>query len=181
MKITRIFVAALSLLALSACKTVEIEDGRVPGKYLSQAKKLEGIYKGNFNGVAGDLIISFEGDKPVVTYRNPQGTDILNNNCGSSFGNLQKVTVKSENRKPRVSNALFAFNIGNCGLMVQGRHASLSFKETNNGLRATVSILDRVFQREVCHTFPGNPPHTPPTRNCTWESTPVYLYGKFYR
>ncbi|HEY8271168.1 MAG TPA: hypothetical protein VIG33_09800, partial [Pseudobdellovibrionaceae bacterium] len=102
-------ISILTLFTLTACKTIDINEGRVPSEYLAQAKQLAGTYKGSFNGVAGDLVISFNGDKPVVKYHNSHGDDILNNNCHSSFGDLLQVTVKNERKNPSVSRALFDF------------------------------------------------------------------------
>lgn len=182
MKMTQLLVASFALLSLAGCKTVDIKDGQVPSQYLSQAKKLAGTYKGEFEGVPGNLIISFNGNKPTLTYVNKRGEDILNNNCHSTFGDLLKVTVKNENKNPTVSSALFDFDAGGCALMVRGRDASLSFKQTDKGMRITINILKEVWQRQVCNVIPGNPSRgIPPSHQCHWEQTPVYLYGTFYR
>lgn len=182
MKLTQLLVASFALLAFAGCKTVDIKDGQVPAQYLSQAKKLAGTYKGDFEGVPGNLIISFNGNKPTLTYQNKRGEDILNNNCHSEFGNLLKVTIKSENKNPTVSSALFDFDAGGCSLMVRGRDASLSFKETDKGMRISINILKELDQRQVCTLIPGNPSQgQPPHQTCHWEQTPVYLYGTFYR
>jgi len=177
MKLTQFLFASLTLLALASCKTIDIKDGQIPSQYLSQAKKLAGTYKGEFDGVPGSLTISFQDSKPVLTYANKRGEDILNNNCHSEFGNLLKVQVKNENKNPTVTGALFAFDAGGCSIMVRGRDAALSFKETDKGLRIDISILRDVRQREVCSWPPGNPP----SQVCHWEQQADYLYGRFYR
>ncbi|MBS1971072.1 MAG: hypothetical protein JSU04_12230 [Bdellovibrionales bacterium] len=181
MKLTQLLVASFALLSLAACKTVKIKNGEVPSQYLSQAKKLAGTYKGDFEGVPGNLIVDFNGNKPTLAYVNKRGEDILNNNCHSEFGNMLDVTIKNENKNPTVSSATFAFDAGGCSLMVRGRDASLSFKQTDKGMRINVSILRDLMQREVCSWTPGNPPNVPPAQVCHWEQTPVYLYGTFYR
>jgi hypothetical protein len=181
MKLAQLLVASFALLSLAGCKTVKIKDGEVPSQYLSQAKKLAGTYKGQFEGVPGNLIVDFNGNKPTLTYANKRGEDILNNNCHSEFGNMLDVTIKSENKNPTVSSATFNFDAGGCSLMVRGREASLSFKQTDKGMRINISILRDVYQREVCSWTPGNPPHVPPSQACHWEQNPVYLYGTFYR
>lgn len=182
MKLTHVLAASFALLAFSGCKTVDIKNGEVPAQYLSQAKKLAGTYKGEFEGVPGNLVISFNGNKPVLTYVNKRGEDILNNNCHSSFGDLLKVTIKNENKNPTVSSALFDFDAGGCSLMVRGRDASLSFKQTDAGMRLRINILKEVYQRQVCTVIGGNPSQgVPPQQSCHWEQTPVYMYGTFTR
>lgn len=182
MKLTQVLSAVFALLLVAGCKTVDIQDGQVPSQYLSQAKKLAGTYNGNFDGTPGSLTISFNGNKPVLTYANKRGDDILNNNCHSEFGNLLKVTIKSENKNPTVSDALYDFDAGGCSLFVRGREASLSFKQTDKGMRINISILRDVTQHQECNLTPGNPQHgIPPTQSCNWVQTPEYLYGTFYR
>jgi hypothetical protein len=181
MKLTRTLIASFTLLAFAGCKTVKIKNGEVPNQYLSQAKKLVGTYKGDFEGVPGNLIVSVNGNKPVLTYTNKRGEDILNNNCHSEFGNLLEVTIKNENKNPTVSSTLFDFDAGGCSLMVRGRDASVDFKQTDKGMRINISILKDVYQHQVCSWVPGNPPHIPPSQSCHWEQNAVYLYGTFYR
>jgi hypothetical protein len=181
MKFTQVLFASLAIFTMMGCKTIDIKDGRIPSQYLSQAKKLAGVYKGEFNGVAGELEIAFYGNKPVLTYRNNRGDDLLNNNCHSVFGNLRKVTVRNENKKPEVRNAEFDFNAGACSLIVVGREISLSFKDTDKGLRVNLTLLKELRQREVCSWNPGNPPNVPPSQNCHWEQDPTYLYGRFVK
>lgn len=174
-------VLPITLFGAIGCKTVKIKDGRVPQEYLSEAKKVEGVYRGEFNGVSGELIISFQGNKPVVTYRNSRGSDILNGNCRSSIGDLYSVTVKGSKNDPEISKALFRFDAGTCSLNVQGRDLALNFKDTNDGMRVKVSLLREINERRDCRWVPGAPPHSPPYQDCTWYQDPVYLYGTFYR
>jgi len=182
MKFTQVLVASFALLAIAGCKTIDIKDGQVPSQYLSQAKKLEGTYKGEFDGVPGNLIIAFNGNKPTIAYNNKRGEDILNNNCRSEFGNLLKVTIKNEDKNPTVSSALFDFDAGDCSLLVRGRDAELNFKQTDKGMRIDISILKEIDERQVCNWTPGNPPNgIPPQQQCQWERRPIYLYGRFYR
>lgn len=178
MKLMYVLISALSLLTITACKTIDIKDGRIPSKYLSQAKKIEGSYKGEFNGIAGNLVISFNGDKPIVEYHNRHGDDLLNNNCHSSFGDLLKVTVKNENKKPSLSNAIFSFDTGECSLMIYGRDISLDFKQTDHGMKVNLTLLQEIRQHQVCSWNPGPPSNSP---NCTWQQDPYYLYGHFIR
>ena len=182
MKLSRVLAAGAMLLAVAGCKTVDIKDGKIPSGYLSQAKKIEGVYTGKFNGVAGELVISIEGDKPVVTYRNAQGgDDILNNNCHSFFGDLQKVYLKGSNSNPQVSGVEFAFNAGACSLMVQGREMEINIKQSGNSVKLNLSILQDSQMQQVCTWNPGAPPQVPPYQSCTWQQNPRYIYGSFSR
>lgn len=182
MKLSRVLAAGAMLLAVAGCKTVDIKDGKIPSGYLSQAKKIEGVYTGKFNGVAGELVIAIEGDKPVVTYRNAQGgDDILNNNCHSFFGDLKKVYLKGSSSNPQVSGVEFAFNAGACSLMISGREAEIDIKQDGNSVKLNVSILQRIDQRQVCTWNPGAPPNVPPSQVCNWQQNPVYVYGTFSR
>ncbi len=181
MKLMQILTSILALTAIAGCKTVDIKDGRVPSQYLSQAKKLEGTYRGEFNGVAGSLVISFNGNKPNVRYHNSHGDDLLNNNCNSSFGDLLKVSIKGNSKNPQVTGALFDFDAANCSIMVRGREISFGFKQTNRGMRVDLSLLQDVRLREVCALDPGAPPQIPPSQRCTWQQEPTYLYGSFIK
>lgn len=181
MKLLKIFLAGLSLLAVAGCKTVTIKDGRVPDAYLAKAKALEGVYSGRFNGIPGELVISFEGNKPVISHRNANGSDILNNDCGSSFGNLEKVYLTGKKDNVQVSGVDFDFNPGRCGLFVQGRDMSINFKQKNGTTKLELTILKEIRQHQVCTWYPGNPPQQPPYQQCNWQSEPVYLYGTFSR
>lgn len=196
MKITQVLfstvVLPVTLLGFIGCKSVKIKDGRVPQQYLSEAKKLEGTYRGQFNGVPGTLTVKFQGSKPVVTYKNSRGTDILNNNCGSRIGNLFKVTMKGTKENPEISKALFAFDPGGCSLMVQGRELALSFKNTKDGMRVKVSLLSdydnyygscRYYGPGYGYPGYGYPyPGYPYYPGCDyWDSYSTYLYGSFTR
>lgn len=77
MKSLNLFLCLSVLTLIVGCKSVTIENGEVPDQYLPQAKAYEGVYSGAFNGIAGDLIISFQGNKPIVTYKNTLGSVFL--------------------------------------------------------------------------------------------------------
>jgi hypothetical protein len=182
MKNLKTFLLAISAIAIFAgCKNVKIQNGEVPSQYLSQAKKLEGTYHGSFNGIRGDLVIHFEGNRPVVTYKGANGNDILNGGCGSDIGLLTKVTIKSENKNPRVSDATFEFNPGSCSLQVEGRTLDIGFKEKDGVLRLSASILQETRPVNVCQWDPGAPPRVPPYQNCHTEFQSTYLMGSFVR
>jgi hypothetical protein len=172
-------LATLTLVGLFGCKNVKIDNGEVPSQYMSQAIKLEGTYHGSFNGVHGDLVIDFKGNRPEVSFRNGNGGDILNNNCASDIGLLQQVTIRGENRNPRVSSATFGFSPGRCSLMVQGREFVVGFKEKNDGYTLNVSIVQDSQTRDVCTWDPGAPPNVPPRQECHPEIQTSYLTGSF--
>ncbi len=181
MSITKVLAAGAIFLAIVGCKTVDIKDGKIPDGYLAQAKKIEGVYAGQFNGVRGELVVSIEGNRPVVTYRNSQGDDILNNNCHSFFGNMQKVFLKGSKGSYELSGAQFEFNPAACSLMVRGREMTIDFKQTDKGVKLNLTVLRELQSRQVCHWNPGAPPNIPPQQVCQWEQTPYYLYGTFSR
>ncbi|QLY25909.1 hypothetical protein [Bdellovibrio sp. KM01] len=180
MNFIKALIAGLMLFAAVGCKTVEIKDGRVPNAYLSKAKKYEGVYSGQFNGVYGELILSFEGNKPILKYRNEMGTDILNNNCQSSFGNLRTVYITGKKSNPQVDAVEFDFDRGRCALMVQGRKAYVDFKEKNGNVKLQMQILREMRQRRECRWYPGDN-HRPPYEDCHYVQDPVYIYGTFTR
>ncbi|WP_413559786.1 hypothetical protein [Bdellovibrio sp. HCB209] len=180
MKLAKLLIAGLALAAVAGCKTVDIKDGKVPNAYLSKAKKYEGAYEGQFNGVPGQMILSFNGNKPVLSYRNNMGTDILNNNCASRFGDLKKVYITGKKSNPQVDAVEFAFDSGRCSLMVQGRQMNVDFKEKNGVTKLKVSILREMRQRRDCRWYPGDG-HRPPYEYCEWVQDPIYLHGSFTR
>lgn len=181
MKFKVLFTAGAALLALAGCKTVDIKDGKIPDGYISQAKKIEGVYQGQFNGVRGELVLTLEGNKPVITFRNSTGDDILSNNCHSFFGDLKKVYLKGSKGNYQLDGAQFEFNAGACSLMVRGREMEIDFKNTDKGMRMNLSLLKEMQMRQVCTWSPGAPPNIPPQQVCQWEQNPQYLYGNFTR
>lgn len=179
--LVKTLIAVATLASIAGCKTVKIENGEVPSQYLSEAKKMEGTYRGSFNGVRGNLVILFDGQRPMVRFQNGNDNDILSNNCNSEIGLLRTVTVKSENKNPRVSNATFAFDPGRCGLSVDGREVNIGFKEKDGGIALNVSILQETRTRDVCYWDPGAPPHVPAHQVCRTEFESYYLTGSFAR
>ncbi|MBK9323656.1 MAG: hypothetical protein IPM97_12055 [Bdellovibrionaceae bacterium] len=185
MKAQLINVISFLLLSflLSGCKSVEIYNGEVPASLLASAKKIEGIYTGQFNGVSGNLVISFEGNRPVVTYKNKNGTDLLNNHCNSEFGLLRDVVVKDEDKNPRIDSAIFDFNPANCSLVVDGRSLRIDLKEKDGHLRLNLSLLQMVQKRYECGVYGPHPgfPGGGPGSNCQPRYDYFYLYGTFTR
>jgi hypothetical protein len=179
MKSMKFIFMAAALLTLAGCRVLDIDNGEIPDNYLSQAKQFEGVYEGQFNGVPGEMTVSFEGNKPVLSYKNAQGSDILNNNCGSSFGLLKKVYLRGT-ETPRIDAVSFAFQPGQCALTVDGRDVTVELRQYNGKTVLKLSLLRNTTQQRVCDWSPGAP-NMPPQQVCRWEQTPVYLYGKFAR
>lgn len=120
---------------LSACKSVEIKDGKVPDEYMSQAKKFEGAYKGRFENREGELIVSFTGNIPRVSFRGLNGSnDLLGDNCKSSIALLKSVDTSTDGK--RVKRVYFGFNPGKC--KASGRQLMLSFDGDTNQIKAEV-------------------------------------------
>lgn len=169
-------------LALVGCRDVKIVNGEVPSEYLGQAKKLEGIYHGQFNGVGGDLTISFEGNKPVVSFNGENGNDILAPKCQSRIGLLKSVSLGGSKENPEVKSATFAFSPNNC-LSVEGRELILAAKEKNGAIRITATILREVrTERECRWEYIGNPQNGGGMHEvCNIRQTPYYFSGRFER
>ncbi len=175
-------------ILLSGCKSIEISNGEVPNQFLAAAKKMEGVYRGKFNGVNGDLIVSFEGNRPVVTYKNKNGRDLLNNHCESEIGLLREIQVKDEDKNPRIDSAIFDFNPGACSLLVDGRSLRIDLKEKDGGLRLNLSLLQMVRERFDCGVpgpgypgYPGGRYGPGPGGRCQPQYDYFYLYGTFTR
>lgn len=168
------------ILGFTACKSVDIQDGRIPQEYLAEARQLSGVYEGMFNNVLGDLIIDFDGDRPVVTYRNDQDDDILGMNCESSIGALKKVSLKGSRGDLRVGRAVFEFNPGRCYKSVQGREITFIFKQTQKGLRIEAGLLRDLGEQQRCRLRPGTP-DTGENRCGTDDNNAGYYAGVFVR
>lgn len=171
-------IALLTLLSLSlvlpSCKSGEIVNGEVPNQYLPEAKKLEGVYHGKFNGVSGALTISFEGNRPVVTYKNKKGTDLLNNNCNSQIGLLREVEVQNQNGNMQITSAVFDFNPGSCSKEIAGRHLRIAIKESNDNPALTLGVVETATGRPYCGI-------RGPDSVCEIHYDYTYLYGNFAR
>jgi len=169
----RFILLLLATTALAACKTVKIENGEVPDEYLSRAKKLEGVYSGSFEGRRGELRISFEGNKPVLSYKDARGESLVMPECRASINDLKWVYVT---RKGAVDSAGFYFDPGVC--MIDGREVILSFSDNYNTIR--VSLLDhRVWDRRC--RWEVTDPRRGPQEYCEVTQREIYLQGKFSR
>lgn len=113
MKLAQIVSVIAMAAALSACKTVETPDGKIPAEYIGVAKTLEGAYLGQFDKMPSELSFKMEGDTPVLTYTDIFGHDLIGRNCGSSIGKLKEVTLSDET-PPTIEMATFELNPGHC-------------------------------------------------------------------
>lgn len=161
------------LLGLLGCKEVTINDGHVPQEYLSLSKQLEGKYFGTFDGKQAEIQIYFEGDRPLLIYKDSYGTDLIDSSCNSKIGLLQKVMLVTKNNRYTIDQAIFGFYPGACRL-IAGRTLELNFSGTN---RFSVSIYDHNEYVQRCN--PGGPPNY--GNNCYFDQIPHYITGQFGR
>jgi hypothetical protein len=158
------FVPVIALAAaLSACKTVDTPDGKIPAQYLSLAKTLEGTYHGKFERMDSDITLTIEGDTPVLTYTNAWGHDLLGQGCGSSIGKLKSVSVSGPDANLSIDNASFEFNPGKC--LALGKTVDVSIRNQVDGTKLDVSVLKDSHQVYIPGHYycnPGEPCYTDP-------------------
>lgn len=167
----------VATLALVGCRSVEISNGEVPNEYLSEAKKLEGTYTGTFNKVPGTLRVSFEGQKPVLTFNGQQGSDLLSSACQSEIGLLKRARIADGQLK----TVIFAFNPNRC-TSVEGRELVIDLKEKNGQVRMDLSLLKETSWERRCSFSGGNPANgIPPQEICSTEQVSKFYNGRFTR
>ena len=169
-KLTLILVG---FFALVSCKTVSIENGEVPYEYLGQAKKFEGVYSGSFEGVRGDLKVSFEGNKPVLTMKNVNGEDLFKPSCHSKINNLKWVSIDNDKNVDAVA---FYFDPGLC--FIDGREVVLSF--ANDYQKIHVSVLEHRYTERRCR-WEVSDPRVGPREVCEYVDRDVTSRGTFKR
>lgn len=169
----RFLVLLVATLALTACKTVDIENGEVPEEYLSRAKKVEGVYQGSFEGRTGELKIVFEGNRPILSYQDRNGEGLLPTGCRSAINNLKWAYVT---RKGAVDSVGFYFDPGVC--YIDGREVVLSFSKDYNSIR--LSLFQRRQVERRCRWEPGGPGR-PPYEVCEHYQNDITLQGRFSR
>lgn len=162
-------VILLSLLA--GCKRVAIENGRIPSDYLESAKKMEGVYKGSFDGKNAEIEIAFDGDRPTLRYTDKWGHDILDPDCHSHIEDLNEIIVHKKKGIYNLDRADFTFYPGSC-MEVEGKSIELHFSKEN---QVTVKIFHHNEFQERCD--PTNSPYVGP--QCQVITTPIYLSGVF--
>lgn len=172
-KMKKVLLILASTLALTACKTVQIENGEVPDEYLARAKKLEGVYAGSFEGRPAELKITFEGNRPVLTYKDNRGESLLLPECHAAINNLKWVYVAN---KGVVDSVGFYFDPGLCA--VDGREVVLSFTKDYNTIR--LSLLQRRVYERNCR-WEVSDPRTGPREICEINQRDINMNGKFSR
>lgn len=180
----KILLALLSFAmgaALVGCKNVEITDGRVPSQYLAKAKAYEGVYSGSFDGRSGQLILQFDGDRPVLSFENGIDNDLLATKCESQIGQLSNVYLTGR-RNTKVKSVSFNFNPNNCRFSVNGRALVLELKESDGKTTLFASIHQYDRQQQECTVTGGDPARgVPPRHECRTTYHPIYLTGKFVK
>lgn len=157
---------------LFGCKTVKFKNGEVPNEYLTQAKKLEGQYKGFFNILPGTLNVTFVGNKPVLSWQGDSNQDFTDNGCETEFGNLLEAELKSG----VIKSITFAMRPHDCP--IQGRELYLKvIKQDSDHVTFEASVLSHQEPRRRCEmiVLPGGGAR----QECTTDWIPVYIKGRF--
>lgn len=163
----------LTTMVFAGCKTIEIKNGEVPHQYLHQAKKLEGVYHGSFEGRDGKIKIIFEGNKPVLLAQDSRGDDLILPKCRTSINHLKWVQVS---HKKNVKSAAFYFDPGVCD--IRGREVILSFGDNYN--KIYLRVLEHSSYERECR-WQMHYPISGPYWDCTVVQNDFYLNGKFWR
>jgi len=178
-------LSVLSLFAcgmLSACESeVEITDGEIPSQYLNVAQKHTGTYAGKFNGVPGELTLSLQGRRAVLSYKNQFGSDLIDPSCQSMIGDLLKVGVEGQDSSNfELKSARFAFSANRCFPSVEGKEVVLSFSEKGGQRRIDVSLVRRSQWEQNCRWDGGDPARgVPPREYCERQLRTDYYSGRF--
>ncbi len=172
--ITRLSLLAICLLAVG-CKTIKVEDGKIPNDYIIEAQKYVGSYSGAFEGRDGKLDISLEGNTVHLQFLDGKNNDILGDECSSQLGLLQEITVSGSKKNPILDRAAFALDPAKCSDRLLGRSVNLYF--SHQGTQLNVAILHRTESVYRCE--PGGPVGGAP--RCNYETEYRYLRGRFQR
>lgn len=171
-KMIQISILLSALFVLASCDDIDTPNGEIPAKYLDLAKQYEGVYVGVFNGVKGELTIKLNGNKPELSFSGEEGTDILDRDCKSQFGDLKSINGSNDDGKLTLETAVFNFDPNLCRRLVQDRSIRLNFE--NGGKKIEASMLQYLRTRQVCDVV-----GFPPTQRCRDEVDSRYLYGDF--
>ena len=172
-------LSAVSALILSACDDVEIEDGKVPQKYVQQVQPYLGHYVGRIEGKYTEITIGMNGNVPYLITKNNEGGDITGTNCGSKVGKLVSVAVDDlGGGRYQLKRASFDLDPGLC--MIEGTTVDLKIHSTTE---FDLAILDRDTRSTTCPPrtpSPGSgiPPVDPP---CNEIGEITYLRGHFIK
>ena len=161
----------LSALLFVACETVAFTDGRIPAGMLNEKKKLEGVYTGRFNGQSALLKLTFEGDRPVLSYVDARGSDLIDPKCASKIGWIKNATVSNN----KLQTANFSFDTGQC--KVDGRDLQLFIYSDN---KMGVRLLDYEYLDKEC-SIEVPPPPASPVQRCHTVIRQRYFEGSFVR
>lgn len=113
-KMIAFFLVAFTVLA---CEE-SIKNGIIPEKYLSQAKALEGTYKGSFDGRQVTLTFSIQNDGyALLTATDKHGNNELVRNCEEPIGRL--VSIDGDSQTKQLEMARFDFKGFRCNLAGQ--------------------------------------------------------------
>lgn len=183
-RLLRLSALGFAVLAFTACKEIKVENGEVPDQYRDAAKAYTGVYKGKMDGDAGQVTVALSGRKVVVTYKDAEGTDILEPACKSQIGLLTKVKASKDGKTYKLDQATFAFEPNNCWPSVDGRELTLDFKKKESKgvtqIQMSASILLRQEWQQNCHIEPGNPrAGVPPREVCDQVPVTTWSTGKF--
>lgn len=169
----KIIAFAMISLALTSCKTVEITNGEVPTEYLTEAKKLEGTYHGEFNGQKTDLLIKFVGNVPTVSVQN-LSKDLISSECNSQVGLLKSAQVSNEGQ---LQSATFAFDSNLCtDVLGDELYLSTSFEDGKVTLKASIYEYSELSEDRRCIR---NPAHG--GGNCRVVEEKHWLRGTFVK
>ena len=155
---------ALTALALSGCKSIDVVEGRLPPEALELAQKFTGTYSGelrledtggpsrNLGDIQATLTLE-NGDRPVVSF----SSDTLGETrCASVVGALQSLVV---NDKQTQIQGSFAFDPMNCRSKVEGRRMSFVISIKKDG---EMRMTTRVLKEDYFEHPGGRPPHSGP-------------------
>lgn len=175
-------LAVFSLAAVVGCNEIDVKDGKVPNEYLSVARQYTGVYRGKFEGRAGQIELRLEGNTAVLSYRDARGDDLLRPECGSRIGLLRTVSVSEHNGAYELKSAKFDFNPGDCWTELEGRDLHLYFSVKNGQRRVKLSMLKEITYEEDCRIESGDPRRGEvPRRVCRDIPVAAYLNGQFAR
>jgi hypothetical protein len=167
-----IIVSALATLGLNltGCKQVTIVNGEIPAEYLELAKNYMKTYHGSFEGNSGDLGLSLNGKKVVLSFAGKVNDITGDDRCQSQIGNLTSLQIN--NKGTQVESATFDFTPNHC-YYIEGRNLNLSF--SRDGTQFTASILREMRPYVTCQVTP------PPTsvQVCQTNYQYFWMYGAF--
>jgi hypothetical protein len=183
----RLITPLALLFALSACKEIKVKDGEVPDEYRAMAQAYMGTYSGVMEGSRATVTLALQGRKVVLTYKDANGTDILDPRCDSKIGNLQSVGVSKvrnlTGQAPaayKLDSATFAFDANRCWGSVEGREVVLDFSKKAAHIRVDASILLREEWQRDCRINPGFPRGgLPPSEICNQQPIATFATGRF--